>query len=117
MLQNFHDAELLGIEKNDKNDFIIKLLLQNNIKNIITFKNAVWWKLSSFENENILEDKILEYKKSDIPNDIIKFLEKNINKDFIEFIIKGDFNVYCINALKGCDGIIIASEIIYENCD
>ncbi len=115
MNNNFHDAEILGIEKSNQSKLILKVCLQNKKNLNIIFHNAVWWKLSPFEIENILYDKIIEYKKNNIPQEITNILQTNINNEFINFILNGKYNVYSLIAIHGCEGIIIASEINYIN--
>lgn len=114
MDNNFHDAEILGIEKSHQGKLILKVSLQNKKNLNIIFHSAVWWQLSPFEIENILYDKIIEYKKNNIPQEITNILQKNINNEFINFILNGEYNVYSIISIHGCEGIIVATEINYS---
>ncbi|MDM5248902.1 hypothetical protein [Lysinibacillus sp. G4S2] len=51
--EKFHDAEIYCIKKN-KDSLELYLSLMNNIGNVITFVNPIFWKLTSFEQQNVI---------------------------------------------------------------
>jgi hypothetical protein len=112
-MQNWHDAEIIGLQYEKETEALfVFILLANKEKYTLKFKDVVDWSFSPFESQNIIFD-VHEYDDKNLPDEIKQ--ECQIPEEYLKMLCEKSENtktLFYIESSVGLNGYIIAKEVV-----